>query len=34
MKGLMGRSERETKVMNERFDGKTRKGNKGNELKV
>ena len=34
MKVLMERSERETKIMNERFDGKFRKGNKDNEWKV
>ena len=29
MKGLMGRLEKETKVRNERFDGKSWIGNKG-----
>ena len=31
MKGLMGRVENKTKVRNERFYGKIRKGNKGSE---
>ena len=31
MKGLLGRVAKATKVMNERFDGKTRKGNKDKE---
>ena len=31
MKGLLGRVEKVTKVRNERFEGKTRKGNKGKE---
>ena len=34
MKGLMGSSERETKIMNERFDGKSWKENKVNEWMV
>ena len=34
MKGLMGSSERETKIMNERFDGKSWKENKFNEWMV